>query len=91
METAEFRDGLEQLMELAHTRRTAIMCAEALWWRCHRALIADALTAKGWQVVHIMGDGPAKPHHFTGPARVENGALTYHEIPPVGEPAAEQG
>jgi uncharacterized protein (DUF488 family) len=91
METAEFRDGLEQLMALARSQRTAIMCAEAVWWRCHRALIADALTARGWQVWHIMGDGASKPHRLTGPAHVENGELAYHEMRPVAEQTIEQG
>lgn len=77
METAEFQNGLRELVELARSQRVAIMCAETVWWRCHRALVADALTAQGWQVWHIMDGGPPSPHHFTAPARVVDGVLTY--------------
>ena len=79
METAEFRKGLQGLEELARMQRVAIMCAEAVWWRCHRSMVSDALMADGWQVWHIMSDGSVRPHHFTDPARVVDGALTYHQ------------
>jgi uncharacterized protein (DUF488 family) len=83
METAEFEEGLEQLKELARTHRVAFMCAEAVWWRCHRSLVADALVAEGWQVWHILGDGAVKPHRLTAPARIVDGRLTYHEATPA--------
>jgi uncharacterized protein (DUF488 family) len=72
METAEFRSALEQVMDLASGRRAAIMCAEALWWRCHRMLISDALTVRGWRVRHI-GAGPAAQDHRLTPFAVVDG------------------
>ena len=62
METEEFRRGLERLLELAEGRRTAIMCAERLWFRCHRRFIADALVAMGHEVVHIVEPGREYRH-----------------------------
>lgn len=90
METSEFRHGLQELMGLARSRRTAIMCAEAVWWRCHRSMVSDALMADGWHVWHIMSDGTVKSHHFTAPARIVNGVLTYHNVDPTvcAEPPA---
>lgn len=85
METTEFHEGLQLLMSLARANRVAIMCAEAVWWRCHRSMVSDALMARGWQVWHIMSDGTLKPHHFTEPARLVDGALTYHVEMPGGE------
>ena len=77
METLEFRSALDQLVAAATTRRTALMCSEAVWWRCHRALIADALKVEGILVLHIM-DGPKVVEHpFTAPARVVDGKLSY--------------
>jgi uncharacterized protein (DUF488 family) len=62
METPEFAAGLERLEGLARERPTAIMCAEALWWRCHRRLIADALIQRDWRVIHIGSDGRTAEH-----------------------------
>jgi uncharacterized protein (DUF488 family) len=64
MATAEFAHGLQELEQLAHTHKTAIMCAEAVWWRCHRRLISDALTARGWKVEHL-GAGARQTHELT--------------------------
>jgi uncharacterized protein (DUF488 family) len=80
METAEFRQGLLELEALARGRRIAIMCAESVWWRCHRSMVADALTADGWEVRHIMSDGAIRPHRLTEPARLIDGTLTYHGV-----------
>jgi uncharacterized protein (DUF488 family) len=77
METGEFAAGLADLLALARTQRTAVMCAEAVWWRCHRSLIADALRAGGVAVVHILGPGKTAPHPLTSPARIVQGRLTY--------------
>jgi uncharacterized protein (DUF488 family) len=77
METDAFRAGIEQLLVLARQRRTTLMCAEALWWRCHRALIADALKARGVQVLHITSHGAVEPHPYTSAARLVHGALSY--------------
>ena len=75
METAEFSDGIEALLKLARLKRTAIMCAEAVWWRCHRSMIADYLKASGVTVEHIMG-GRNVIHPFTSAAQIEDGCGT---------------
>ncbi len=80
METNEFRAGVARLMKVADAQRTAIMCAEAVWWRCHRSLISDYLKAKGIEVTHIMGIGKSEPHPFTPAARIVNGELSYRGI-----------
>lgn len=79
MATPEFRDGLEQLQRLAETKTVAIMCAEAVPWRCHRSLTSDALTTLGWQVLHITGKKTAKQHELTPFLKVQDGNLTYPE------------
>ena len=75
--SAEFSDGLDELLELSGKRRTALMCAEALWWRCHRALIADALCIRGIEVVHILDEQNSVRHPYTSAARVVEGRLSY--------------
>jgi len=80
METNEFRDGVERLIELASKQRVAIMCSEAVWWRCHRSMISDYLKVKGIDVMHIMGEGKAEPHPFTSAARVVDGELSYRGV-----------
>lgn len=77
MQTDEFRQALDGLIELAATRSVAIMCAEAVPWRCHRSLVADALLVRGHAVRHIVGEGPAKPHSLTSFAYVERDRITY--------------
>lgn len=77
MDTGEFRGAAAQLATLARRERTAIMCAEGVWWRCHRSMIADWLKVHGWTVLHIMGPGPAKEHPYTPVARIDDGELTY--------------
>ena len=77
MATDEFRAGLARLLELAQGARTAYMCAEALWWQCHRRLISDDLKAAGHDVIHILGPGKTQAHPFTPPARIVDGRLTY--------------
>jgi uncharacterized protein (DUF488 family) len=78
METEEFRGGIERLLALASDAGlTAIMCAEAVWWRCHRALISDFLKARGLEVIHIVDLGKTEPHPFTSAARIVNGKLSY--------------
>jgi len=54
------------------------MCAEAIWWRCHRALISDFLKASGLEVIHIVDHNKTEPHPFTAAARILNGELSYH-------------
>lgn len=80
LESAEFAEGLERALALASRRRTALMCAEALWWQCHRALISDVLKFRGFEVIHILDSSKSVPHTYTAPARVEAGRLGY---PPV--------
>lgn len=77
METESFRNGIARLLDIASTGRTAIMCAEAVWWRCHRSLIADCLKAMGNRVLHILGPSKAEEHPYTSPAKVVDGRLTY--------------
>jgi len=85
METEEFREGLERLLGLARESRTAIMCAEAVWWKCHRSLIADYLKARGVTVLHILGEGKAEEHPFTSAARIVKGELSYRGVLDVSE------
>jgi uncharacterized protein (DUF488 family) len=76
--TAEFRAGLEDLCALAEEHRCAVMCAEAVWWRCHRRIIADYLLAAGFEVVHILGPGKLTPATPTpGAQRAVAGGLVY--------------
>jgi uncharacterized protein (DUF488 family) len=89
MEMEEFRDGSKRLVDLAtgrvrpagglatETGPVAIMCAEALWWRCHRALISDFLKARGIEVTHIVDLAKTEPHPFTSAAKVVDGELSY--------------
>ncbi|NMM38009.1 MAG: DUF488 domain-containing protein [Glaciimonas sp.] len=77
MQTPEFGAGLEQFLELARRLRTTLMCAESLWWRCHRSMIADALRAHGINVVHILDAKHSTLHPWTAPARIVKGRLTY--------------
>jgi uncharacterized protein (DUF488 family) len=75
--TEEFAQGLTEFLMLAHGLRTAVMCAELLWWRCHRRLIADVLTTLGIQVFHLRGRDTPTLHQLAPPARVVCGTLTY--------------
>jgi uncharacterized protein (DUF488 family) len=76
--TEEFRSGLITLCELGHTAQTAIMCAESVWWRCHRRIIADYLLAAGETVFHILSPGHINEAKLTTAARLgPNGTLTY--------------
>jgi uncharacterized protein (DUF488 family) len=79
MATASFRAGLEMLESLALDRRTAVMCAEGDWRNCHRRLLADVLTARGWRVLHLGPDGDLMTHEMTESAVVEGGRVTYPE------------
>ncbi|MCE7901670.1 MAG: DUF488 domain-containing protein [Gammaproteobacteria bacterium PRO9] len=75
--TAEFATGLAELLAIAGRCRTAVMCSEAVWWRCHRALISDVLRSRGGEVMHILDARHAFPHPYTSPARIVDGALVY--------------
>lgn len=77
METMEFAAGIVRLQQLARSRRTAIMCAEAVWWRCHRGLISDYLKAAGTEVIHILSATKSELHPYTSAAHLEAGRLVY--------------
>lgn len=78
METPGFEAALNELLHRCEGRRAAVMCAEAVPWRCHRSMISDALTARGETVEHIMSATDRKPHELTKFAHVENGRVSYH-------------
>jgi uncharacterized protein (DUF488 family) len=77
MSSAEFAQGLAELSEVSNKARTTIMCSEALWWRCHRSMIADALCVRGIKVVHILDAKHSVVHPMTSPARIVGGVLSY--------------
>jgi uncharacterized protein (DUF488 family) len=77
MQTPEFEQSLDELLVLAADRKVAIMCAESVPWRCHRSMIADALTARAIEVRHILSAAKADPHRLTSFARIEGGRVTY--------------
>lgn len=77
MQTPEFAFGIERLSAPASASRTAIMCSEAVWWRCHRGLISDWLKVRGVRVLHILDASHVVEHPYTSAAHVENGELDY--------------
>lgn len=83
MDTPEFAAGLAEVERLASERPSALMCAEALPWKCHRSLVADALTARGWEVRDVISAGEARPHRLPKFARREGDRVIYDaaEIP----------
>src|SRR5262249_16015182 len=83
MQTQSFPEGLEQLIEISRSRRTAIMCAEAVPWRCHRSLVADALVARGVLAIEIISQTTWHPHVLTSFAYVEGTDITYPPTQPA--------
>ena len=84
MDTAQFRQKLNELLALSEGLRVAIMCAETLWWKCHRRLIADAIVAAGREAIHL-GAGECRSHRLTESARVDaDGLLAYDQVAPGG-------
>jgi uncharacterized protein (DUF488 family) len=83
MQEPIFWEALDGLIALAEESRVAIMCAEAVPWRCHRNLIADALTVRGLEVRHIIGDAQPAVHRLNPMARVNDGRITYPPSPPL--------
>lgn len=77
LETSSFQAAFGELSETAESHRTAMMCSEAVPWRCHRRLIADVFIARGWKVFDIIGAGPVKEHLLTPFARISEGRITY--------------
>lgn len=80
METEEFKNGVRELLELSASARVAVMCAEAVWWKCHRSLIADYFKAEGHEVVHIVDAKKTEEHPFTTAARIVDGKLSYRGL-----------
>ncbi len=87
MESEDFELGIADLESVATQKCTAMMCSEAVWWRCHRSMVSDYLAVKGWKVLHIINHDTPKQHSFTQPARLFDGKLTYHDI---GKPLHEK-
>ncbi len=77
MASPEFLAGLDRLIALAGARRTSVMCAEAVPWKCHRSLLSDALVARGVPVTHILGVRSTQPHRLTAFAKVRGNRVTY--------------
>jgi len=77
METENFKKAIKYLEQIASAKRVAYMCAEAVWWRCHRSLVSDYLKNEGWTVLHIMGIGKSTEHPYSAPAKIMNGKLNY--------------
>jgi uncharacterized protein (DUF488 family) len=77
LQSEEFAQDFASLQHACKAGRTAVMCSELLWWRCHRRLIADAMQFCGWQVLHILGPGECSPHRLAPPVRVVPEGLTY--------------
>lgn len=80
LQSEEFAEGFAELLKLAEHSRTTLMCAEAVWWRCHRRLIADVLALRGFQVIHIIDAEHSAPHSHSLPALIANGRLTYPAV-----------
>lgn len=77
METPGYAKARARLAALAAERRTAVMCAEAMWWQCHRSLICDDFKSSGWTVLHLMAPGRTDEHPYTSAARIVDGRLDY--------------
>jgi uncharacterized protein (DUF488 family) len=78
--TAEGLAALSELIELVSTKCSAIMCSEGLWWQCHRRIVSDYMTVRGWEVVHIMPDGKLSPHRQTPFAIEHRGVIEYRAV-----------
>lgn len=87
MATEEFADGLFELLMVGEGMRAAMMCSEAVWWRCHRSLISDVLRSIGITVMHIVDKSEPKQHPYSSPARIIDGQLTYSLAPDMIVPA----
>lgn len=80
LDTAEFKQGVKELLELARSTTTAIMCAESLWWKCHRSLISDYLKSNGIEVIHLLNEVQTEVHPYTSAARIIDGRLSYEGL-----------
>lgn len=79
MQTEEFKNAVHLIQRLAEKNRTAYMCSEAVWWRCHRSLVSDYLKINGWTVMHITSVDKEQEHRYTSPAKIVDGRLSYKE------------
>jgi len=77
MDTPQFKESAAGLMQAAREQPTCIMCSEAVWWRCHRSMIADYFKSKSWKVLHILSAGSVTEHPYSSAARIVGGKLTY--------------
>jgi len=77
MESEEFKESIHELELLSYQKRTVYMCAEVLWWRCHRSMVSDYLKLNGWKVIHILSAEKSEEHPYTQPARIIDGKLLY--------------
>ena len=75
--TPEFEKAMDELLEIARQSRTAYMCAERVYFRCHRMIVSDWLVAHGHEVLHIDAEGPTRPHKLTAEARIVDGKMIY--------------
>jgi uncharacterized protein (DUF488 family) len=82
MATEEFAAAFSELLKFAAHKRTAVMCAESMWWNCHRALISDALAFRGIEVIHILDETQVKVHPYTSAASIIDGRLSYEAPDP---------
>jgi uncharacterized protein (DUF488 family) len=82
MDSPEFRDALSWLLETSAATPTAVLCAESLWWRCHRRMLADALVVRGCEVLHVMEGRSPIPHRIHPAARVDGSRLVYDVVQP---------
>jgi uncharacterized protein (DUF488 family) len=80
MQTAEFATAFAGLLDFSASQRTCLMCAEAVWWRCHRSMISDLLKSRGVRVLHILDATKTVEHPYTAPARIVDGRLTYATV-----------
>lgn len=79
METEDFKNAIDQLKHIALKQNTAIMCSEAVWWRCHRSMVSDCLKAQKWTVLHIMTAAKVQDHKYTSPARIVGNSVFYSD------------
>jgi uncharacterized protein (DUF488 family) len=78
MQSQEFKKAMDELEKIGLGKRTAYMCSEALWWKCHRALVSDYLKTRGWKVIHIQDESKSQEHPYTSPAKPVQGQLFYN-------------
>lgn len=81
LDTAAFQAGIGRILTVASSERIALMCSEAVWWRCHRSLIADYLKVRGYTVVHLLSSTKHQEHPYTSAATIVNGQLSYAAPP----------